>query len=192
MFAGVLRGPRPEEVDLREVEVRFDPVARVAFVHWGGGGAEVQAVVLGADLQEGAFRGDGREGQGGEEVGQQREVLRRHRVGVGPEAGARERWGLHVGGEVDVVGVDVVILEDLRDLLGGAVEKVDGEGDDVLVVWVLGRTARERVDLVPTGRVLGEDFQHCCAGDAICAGDDDGVSLVVVVGEGWEAVEDAF
>ena len=116
-----------------------------------------------------------------------------HCGGVGPEGGVGEGWGLDVGGEVDVVGVgDVVRFEDLGDFRGGAGEEVDGDGDDVWVFWVLGWAAGEGVDFVPAGWVFGEDFQHGGARDSIGAGDDDGVLFVVMVGEGWEAVEDAF
>lgn len=41
VFGGVGDGPGAEEVDLGEVEVGFDAVARVGFVHGEEGGAEV-------------------------------------------------------------------------------------------------------------------------------------------------------
>ena len=157
----VARGPLAEEVDLREVEVWFDAVAGIGFVHGEGGWAEVETVVFAADLEEGSFWGYGCVVEGGEEVGEEGDVLGGHCGGVGPEGGVGEGWGLDVGGEVDVVGVgDVVGFEDLGDFRGGAGEEVDGDGDDVGVVWVLGWAAGEGVDFVPARWVFGEDFQH--------------------------------
>lgn len=118
--------------------------------------------------------------------------MRGHCFGVGAETSAFKGWRLDVGGEVDVIGVDVVGPEDLRNLIRGTVQEVDSDGDDVGICEDWWRAAGEGVDLVPAGEVRGEDSEHGGAGDAVGASDDYGVFGVVEEVEGGEAVEDAF
>src|SRR5271170_2269176 len=59
-----------QEVFLWKVEVPFDTVPRICFVHWCCSWTKVEAIVLGTSLQKNTLRFDRGEGQGIKKVGQ--------------------------------------------------------------------------------------------------------------------------
>jgi hypothetical protein len=60
-----------QKVFLGVVEVGFEGDAGIGFEEGGAGAAEVDAVVLGAGLEEDAGRGEGGEREGGEEIAEE-------------------------------------------------------------------------------------------------------------------------
>jgi hypothetical protein len=199
----------PKKVFLWIVEVGLEGDAGVGFEEWGASAAEVDAVVLGAGLEEDARGAEWGEGKGGEEIGQESGERWRGEVcdctvnvyellGIGPCSGAGFGLGLSVRIEEDDVCGDFGVLERFGDVFGLG-EEVRGHVLDAGALLFgqkshhLGRwwAAGDGVDLLPTLGRFEQDTHGVEAWDSIGAGDQCGQAFDVRR-EGWKVFEDAW
>jgi len=86
---------------------------------------------------------------------------------------------------------DSRLLKLLSKFLGGTGQEIRGDG---LHMWAVihRRSPRHRVDGLPSFRGGSENIDDLGTWDTVCACDDRGVFLAIVIRKGGEAVEDAF